>query len=156
MARQSTSHISEDIIWDIRAFVYRYFADTTCAPSVDETAVAFALTHEEAASVYKDLHARHALFLKPDSHGILMANPFSNIETPFYVHADGKTYFANCAWDSLGIPAALHCDADVEAVCAQSGQMVALQVRAGQISESDVLVHFLVPFERWYDDLVFT
>ena len=156
MARQRASDISENIIWDIRAFVYRHFADTTCAPSVDEAAAAFAMTHEAAASVYEDLHARHALYLKPDSDDILMANPFSNIETPFHVYVEGKTYFANCAWDSLGIPAALHCDADVEAVCAQSGQMIALKVRDEQISESDVLVHFLVPFEHWYDDLVFT
>ena len=85
-----------------------------------------------------------------------MANPFSNVETPFRVHVDGKTYFANCAWDSLGIPAALHSDADMEAACAQSGEPIMLQVRDGRVSESDVLVHFLVPFKCWYDDLVYT
>jgi hypothetical protein len=148
--------LPENTLWDIRAFVYRHFADTTRAPSVDETAVAFALTHEKAASAYGALHARHALYLNPGTHEILMANPFSNIETPFRVYADGKTYFANCAWDSLGIPAALHCDADVEAACAQSGEPVMLDVLDGEVSESDVLVHFLVPFERWYADLVFT
>ena len=148
--------VPEKVLWDIRAFVYRHFADTTRAPSVDESAAAFALTHEQAASAYEALHHHHAFFLDPGSHDILMANPFSGVETPFHVHANGKTYFANCAWDSLGIPAALHCDADVEAACAQSGQAVTLQVRDGRVSESNVLVHFLVPFERWYDDLVFT
>jgi hypothetical protein len=72
------------------------------------------------------------------------------------VHANGKTYFANCAWDSLGIPVALHCDADVEAACAWSNEPITLQVCAGHVSESDVLIHFLVPFKHWYDDLVFT
>lgn len=148
--------LPENILWDIRAFVYRHFADTTRAPSVDETADAFALTPEEAASAYRALHARHAFFLDPGSHEILMANPFSNIETPYRVQADGKTYFANCAWDSLGIPAALGRDADVEAACAHSGETVRLQVRDGRISKSEVVVHFLVPFERWYDDLVHT
>jgi hypothetical protein len=150
------SQLPENILWDIRAFVYRHFADTTRAPNADETAAAFALTHAEAASAYEALHARHAFFLNPGTHEIRMANPFSNIETPFRVHADGKTYFANCAWDSLGIPAALGRDADVEAACAHSGQPVRLQVRDGEVSESDVLVHFLVPFERWYADLAFT
>ena len=148
--------MDENTLWDIRAFVYRHFADTTRAPSLGETAAAFALTHEAAASAYQALHARHAFFLNPGTHEILMANPFSNIETPFRVHAGGKTYFANCAWDSLGIPAALGSDADVEATCAQSGEAIKLQVREGQVSESDVLVYFLVPFARWYDDLVFT
>lgn len=148
--------LPENTLWDIRAFVYRYFADRTRAPNMNQAADAFALTHEEAASAYLALHARHAFFLKPGSLDILMANPFSNIETPFHVHAVGKTYFANCAWDSLGIPAALHRDADVEAICAQSREVITLQVRDRQVSESDVLVHFLVPFTRWYDDPVFT
>ena len=98
--------LTEETLWNIRAFVYRHFADTTRAPSVDETAATFALTHEQAASAYEALHARHAFFLRPSSHEILMANPFSNTETTFRVHANGQTYFANCAWDSLGIPAA--------------------------------------------------
>jgi hypothetical protein len=148
--------MNENTLWDIRAFVYRHFADTTRAPGLDETAAAFALTHEGAASAYEALHARHAFFLNPGTHEIRMANPFSNIETPFRVHADGKTYFANCAWDSLGIPVALHCDADVEATCAYSGEAIKLRVRDGQVLGSDVLVHFLVPFAGWYADLVFT
>jgi DNA-binding transcriptional MocR family regulator len=148
--------LPEQALWDIRAFVYRHFADTTRAPSVDETADAFALTHDQAASAYEALHARHALFLEPGRHEIRMANPFSNIETPFRVQAGDKTYFANCAWDSLGIPAALHSDADVEAVCAHSGEQILLQVRDGQVSDSVVLAHFLVPFERWYADLIST
>jgi hypothetical protein len=147
---------TEETLWDIRAFVYRYIADSTRAPSVDETAAHFGLTHEEVASAYKELHNRHAFFLNPGMLEVLMANPFSNIETPFRVHTNGKTYFANCAWDSLGIPAALHSDADVEAACSQSGEHIALQVRDGSVSESDMLVHFLVPFKHWYDDLVFT
>jgi len=148
--------MDEKKLWNIRAFVYHHFADTTRAPSLDETAERFALTHDEAATAYASLHARHALFLNPGTHDILMANPFSNVETPFRVHANGKTYFANCAWDSLGTPAALHSDADVEAVCAQSGERIMLQVRSGKVSKSDALVHFLVPFKHWYDDLVHT
>jgi hypothetical protein len=148
--------MDERVLWDIRAYVYHHFADTTRAPSVDETAEHFVLTHEEAVSVYEELHNRHAFFLNPDTHDILMANPFSNIETPFRVHANGITYFGNCAWDSLGIPASLHSDADVEAACSQSGEQISLQVRDGSVSGSDVLIHFLVPFKHWYDDLVFT
>jgi len=148
--------LPENILWEIRAFVYRHFADTARAPSVDETAARFALTHKQAASAYEALRDYHAFFLNPGTHDILIANPFSGVETPFRVYLDGKTYFANCAWDSLGIPAALHTDAEIEAACSQSGQAISLQVRNGQISTSDVLAHFLVPFQYWYDDLVFT
>jgi len=148
--------LPEQTLWDIRAYVYRHFADKTRAPSVDETAAHFALTHEEAVSAYEELHNRHAFFLNPGTHNILIANPFSNVETAFRVHANRKTYFANCAWDSLGIPVALHTDADIEAVCSQSGEPITLQVLSGGVSASDVLIHFLVPFKHWYDNLVFT
>jgi len=148
--------MDEDLLWGIRAFVYRHFAETTHPPRVDETASYFGLTHEEAAAIYEALHERHALFLQSGTREILMANPFSGVETPFKVHANDKTYFANCAWDSLGIPAALHADAQIEAVCAQSGKTLQITVSGRQVQDSDALVHFLIPFRNWYDDLSFT
>lgn len=143
-------------IWEIRAFVYDHFKETTQPPSVEDTAARFDLTTEEAVSAYEELNQRHAFFLNPGTHSILMANPFSGIETPFKIHVDHKTYFANCAWDSLGIPAALHSDAEIEAVCSQSRQLIQLSITDEKISSSNVLVHFLVPFHQWYNDLVYT
>jgi len=148
--------MNEETLWDIRAYIYHYFADNTRAPRVDETAAKFRLPVDQAVAAYVELNNRHSFFLKPGTQEILMANPFSNVETSFLVYANEKKYFANCAWDSLGIPAALHADADVEAACAQSGEKIVLQVRDGVVSNSDALVHFLVPFKHWYADLVFT
>lgn len=148
--------MDDNKLWEIRAFVYRHFAETTRPPLIDEVASRFALTHEEARAAYEELHGRHALYLKPGTHEILMANPFSGVTTPFRVRANGKTYFANCAWDSLGLPAALHADAEIEAVCAQSGEPIRLRVSRGQVQGSDVLAHFLIPFREWYNDLIST
>jgi hypothetical protein len=148
--------MDESKLWDIRVFVYQHFAETTRPPRVDEVAHRFALTHAEAVSAYEQLHQRHALYLQPGTHAILMANPFSGVETPFKVRADGRTYFANCAWDSLGIPAALHADAEIEATCAQSGKPIQLRVMDGQVRQSEARVHFLIPFREWYNDLVYT
>ena len=148
--------MDETILWDIRHFVYQHFAETTRPPSMEDVADHFALTHEKATSTYEELHQRHALFLTPGTHDILMANPFSSVETPFRVHANGKTYFANCAWDSLGIPAALHTDAQVDAFCAQSGEAIHIQVTDHQVQHVDAIIHFLLPFREWYNDLVYT
>jgi hypothetical protein len=145
-----------DKLWEIRAFVYHHLKETTYPPSVEETSAHFGLSTEEAASAYEELNQRHAFFLQPETHDILMANPFSAIETPFKVHTNGKAYFANCAWDSLGIPVAIHSDAEIEATCSQSGTPIRLSIRDNQISQSDVLIHFLVPFREWYNDLIFT
>ncbi|MFN8414264.1 MAG: organomercurial lyase [Anaerolineales bacterium] len=143
-------------IWDVRAFVYQHFADTTRAPSIEEAARNFNISNEEAGEIYKELNNRHAFFLEPESLTIRMANPFSEIPTDFIVHANGKTYFANCAWDMLGIPAALHCDAVIDAVFTESNKTVQLEIRDGKVTNSEYLVHFPLPFARWYDDLVFT
>ncbi len=86
-----------DNLWEIRAFVYDHFKETARPPSVEDTAARFDLTNEEAVSVYEELNQRHAFFLSSGTHNILMANPFSAVETPFKVQANDKTYFANCA-----------------------------------------------------------
>ncbi|RPI94948.1 MAG: hypothetical protein EHM40_04855 [Chloroflexi bacterium] len=148
--------MDEDTLWEIRAFVYQHFAETARPPGVDEIPRRFALTHAEAVSAFEELHQRHALYLQPGTHAILMANPFSGVETPFRVRANGRTYFANCAWDSLGIPAALHADAEVEAACAQSGEPIRLSVTDGQVRKAEALAHFLIPFRHWYNDLPLT
>ena len=155
------------ILWQIRHFVYQHFADTTHPPTVDITATHFNISTEEMTEYYKELHNRHAFFLDLETLTVRMANPFSAIPTDFKVHADGKTYYANCAWDMLGIPAALHMDAVIEAVCTESNEKVRLEVKNGNIAPaavlggedaalSGLLVHFPIPFSRWYDDLVFT
>jgi hypothetical protein len=146
----------DTLLWQTRAFIYRHFADTTRPPSLQETAHNFDIDVEHAELLYKDLHERHALFLEPNTVTIRMANPFSGIPTDYKVNANGKTYYANCAWDMLGIPAALHSDAVIDAKCAESNEPIQLEVRDGQVLASDAKVHFPLPFARWYDDLVFT
>lgn len=149
-------HTDDSLLWQVRAFVYSHFADTTLPPSIEETARHFNIKIEEAGIFYKELHNRHAFFLEPETFTIRMANPFSGIPTDFKVHANGKTYYANCAWDMLGVSATFHSDAVIEAVCTESNDPVQLEVRNGEIATSNLLAHFPLPFARWYDDLRFT
>jgi hypothetical protein len=148
--------IDDSVVWDVRTFVYRWFAETTRPPTVDRVAAAFSLSPEAAAAVFDELNRRHAFFLDPGTLTIRIANPFSAVRTAFRVHANGRAYYANCAWDALGIPAALHADAAIEASCAESGQRIALTIAGGRVGPATPVVHFLVPFRRWYDDMVFT
>jgi hypothetical protein len=148
--------MNDSLLWQIRHFVYAHFADTTHPPSVDITAAHFNISIAEAGDYYKELHNRHAFFVDLETLTIRMANPFSGIPTDFKVHANGKTYFANCAWDMLGIPAALHADAVIESVCTESNEKVQIEVKDGTITNNQLLIHFPLPFARWYDDLVFT
>ena len=159
--------MNETLLWQVRHFVYNHFADTTLAPSVDDTAAHFNISPAEVGELYKELNNRHAFFLEPETLTVRMAWPFSAVPTIFKVYANGKTYYANCAWDMLGIPVLLQSDAIIEAVCTESNQLVQLEIRNGNIAqggvpaaedggESSLLIHFPLPFARWYDDLTFT
>ena len=157
MPTMTTSASPKDnLLWDVRAFVYSHFAATAQPPTVAETAARFDIDVEEATAIYLELNRRHAFFLEPGTLSIRIANPFSAVPTSFRVHAQGRFYWANCAWDALGIPAALHSDAIVEATYAGSEQPLTLAIRDGQVAAVDAMAHFLVPFDRWYDDMVFT
>ena len=148
--------IDENLAWAVRYFIYQHFAATTLPPSIAETAEQFHISLEDAKAAYLDLHHRDALFLEPGTTDVRMAFPFSAVPTPFKVHARGKTYYANCAWDSLGIPSALHSDAVIETVCAWDGEPISLSVENGQVIHHDEIIHYLVPFRQWYNDLPFT
>jgi hypothetical protein len=85
-----------------------------------------------------------------------MAPPFSGVATQNRVEADGIQYFAHCAWDALGIPAALHKAATAHSRCAQPEEPFHLNVGLQGPEASDWLFHCLVPAAQWWDDIVFT
>jgi hypothetical protein len=80
-----------------------------------------------------------------------MANPFSAVPTPFRVHADGRWWHANCAWDAFGICAALHVDGRIETACPDCGEPVQVDVVDQRPSDETLLFHCLMPARRWWE-----
>lgn len=146
----------DSLVWRVRLFVYEFIVRHERPPTSAETAALLALSVPDVERIYQDLHARHALFLEPGQLTIRMAHPFSGIPTPFRVITGGQRYYANCAWDSLGIPAMLQRDATVEARYSDTHEPLLLTVQGNQVADAQPLAHFPLPFKRWYDDLVFT
>ncbi|HET9024347.1 MAG TPA: organomercurial lyase [Burkholderiaceae bacterium] len=112
--------------------------------------------YEDVAAGWRELHEAHALVLDPATDEILMAHPFSAVPTPYRVHADGRSWYANCAWDAFGICAALHVDGTIETSCPDCGEPLTIEVRDKQPSDESLLFHCLVPARHWWDDIVFT
>ncbi len=141
----------------IRNHVYGSFVRDGRAQTAAEAAAALGLALEETEAAYQRLHDAHALVLHAGTTEIRMLNPFSAVETPYRVEAEGRSWYANCAWDALGIPAALHGDGRIEAECPDCGKRLGLEVRGGElVSGGELLVHFVVPARRWWDDIAFT
>jgi hypothetical protein len=141
--------------WAVRNAVYATILERTVPPTADEIATALGVSPDDVRSAYERLNDRHALFLTPGTHDVRMAHPFSGVPTAFRVEANGRNYWANCAWDALGIPAALHADARIEAPLGDS-EAIRFATEAGRVQGWQGIVHFPLPFRRWYDDLIAT
>ena len=132
---------------ELRRRILAFFAETTRAPSPAEV--------DATRDDFRRLEAAHALVLDTDG-AIVIANPFSGVPTAYTAEAEGRTWNANCAWDGLGILAALGRDGAVRTTCSDCGEPLALEVRSGRLAETVTVAHFLVPAAAWYDDLVHT
>ena len=122
-----------------------------------EVARALGASLAEVEGAFQGLAQKRLLVLEPgDPARIRMAPPFAGVETPFRVLVQDKIYYANCAWDSLGIPAALHMDALIEASDAYTGEPITLEVRDARPVHQPCVIHFAVPAARWWEDILYT
>jgi hypothetical protein len=141
---------------EVKLAIYRHFAETGAAPRCEEIAERVGLTIGEATQAYQRLRTQRVLALEPDGVSIRMAPPFSGVATQHVVQTETQRYFANCAWDALGIPAALHQRATVYSRCEQSMEPLRLEVGLEGPARTNWVFHCLVPAAHWWDDIVFT
>lgn len=140
----------------IKLAVYRHFAETGRRPALREVAEPVGSEVERVLGAYQRLRAQRLLVLEADGSSIRMAPPFSGVPTQHVAEADGIQYFANCAWDALGVLAALHKPGVIHSRCGQSGEPFRLNVDLQGPEPSSWLFHCLVPAAKWWDDIVFT
>jgi Alkylmercury lyase len=141
---------------ELRNVTYRLFVELGRAPTVEEVARSFAAGIDDVHDGWQRLHEARALVLDLETGTIRMANPFSGVPTSFRVHAAGRSWYANCAWDASGICAALHVDGVIETACADCDDPITLKVRDERPDDESLLFHCLVPAARWWQDIVFT
>ena len=147
---------TEETDLQVRAAVYDSVMSRSRPFTAAELSQGLDLPLGEAKASLERLAAGRVLVLQPESREVLMAPPFSAVPTPFTVVAAERTYFANCIWDALGIPAMLACDARVETSCGCCGEGMSLTVKSQSLQDSAGLVHFAIPARRWWEDIVFS
>lgn len=143
---------------ELRFIVYRHFVETGSAPT-RRGLTELAGSVEMVDGMLRELHERHMLVLdgRPTRRGeIRMALPFAAEPTSFRVTTDQGAWWANCAWDSLAVLAALHRDGRIEATWADTGEPAELTVTHGRLDNTDGYISFPLPASRWWDDIVFT
>jgi hypothetical protein len=124
----------------LRARIFDAFARTGAPPEIAQ----------EERPALRALAERHVVVLD-GAERVVMAHPFSvEREGATRVGAGGRAWFGNCAWDGLGLVAALGLgDATVESTG------VTVRVRDG-VPLDDAVFHVLVPARDWWADVWFT
>jgi hypothetical protein len=136
----------------VRFAVYDHFVLTGAAPHRSALAARLEVAETELGASYRRLAERRALVLDADG-AIAMAIPFSATPTDVRVAGPGVIWWANCAFDGLGIPAMLGGDAVVETACPQSEEPIVVRIRDGTPVSAACVLHMAVPLARWWDNI---
>ena len=138
--------------------MYRHFVDTGAAPG-RHTLADIVGDLDTADGLLRELHDRHMLVLddRPHRSGeIRMALPFASEPTNFRVTTNTGAWWANCAWDSLAILAALHTDGHITSTWSDTAKPLHLTVTDERLDNTDGYIHFAYPVRQWWDDIVLT
>jgi alkylmercury lyase-like protein len=153
MARNEDGHL--DLSTLIRQAIYARTAATGHVPTIAEIARRTGVDPADARAVCRALADAHVIILKPDERELWAAPPFSAVPTFFRVHANDRSWYAPCAWDAFGIPAALREDVEIYAHCAWSGEPLRAGVSDGVVF-GEGLIHLEVPARHFWDDIIYT
>lgn len=138
----------------VRQFIFERAAATGAVPQLAEIASELAVPVPDAAAALQRLAAAKVIILAPNNGDIWAANPFCAVPSGFRVEVEGKRYWGICAWDALGIVAALDAqDATVTAPCGDCGELLQLHVAGGELARSECLIHFAVPAREWWTNI---
>jgi hypothetical protein len=147
---------SLDLDGRVRLAVYGHFIETGARPGVPEVARRLGSSPDEVEASFRRLASQRVLVLDGDSTDIRMAMPFSGVPTAYRVETPRGSWWANCAWDALGISAMLQVDARVVSRCDDCGDPLTVTVEQGRPTSGEGVLHFAVPAARWWEDIVFT
>jgi Alkylmercury lyase len=92
---------------------------------------------------------------KRGSPEILAYNPFCAEPSDFTVRAGRWTWPAICAWDALGVPAALGIPGVIEASCADCGSPLRVEVGLGGAvaAAEKIVMQVGVPARQFWEDI---
>jgi len=155
----SLKSFDDDTLRRVRKYIFDYFFEHSSAPVLEEIMRAFRLRRSEADSMLRALEASHHILLLPGTQRILMANPFSGITTPFVDTIGGKSYFVNCAWDTVSLHVMVERETDVSAFCHHCAGLIKLRLKKGRLvsgNPRNPLIFLSVPVAKWYDNLINT
>ena len=139
----------------LRLFVYRQMIGHGKCPTVTEMAKSLKSPLKNVRASLARLSESHA-FMQQENGELWRVAPFSTIPTPFPVTIGKRSWFGNCIWDALGIPAMLGENARIGASCGCCNLAMPIAVSSGKLLSTRGIIHIAVPAREWYKDVAFT
>lgn len=139
-------------------WVYDRLVEGQGVPTLAAIADRLGCPANEARARVAGLGVGKTVLPDPATGEIWMAGPFAAVATSYRVTSTHAGWYANCAWDMLGIPVITRSSAAIAASCACCNAPMRYHVdpEHGPDAHRGGLVHVLVPARRWYDDIGYT
>jgi len=130
----------------------RHVIDQGHAPSLQKLSDLARTTEQKTADLLRRLEQIHGVILVPNSLRAWSLHPFALHPTAFWVSTATGGWWANCAWCSLGIGAALQQDVNIRTSDGGEAESLDFAIERGKTARTDLLMHFPYPPERWWDN----
>jgi hypothetical protein len=134
----------------------RSLVERCSVPPHDELQARLSCSSAELDRAFEELAEAHGVVLHPGSHDVWAIHPFSLAPTPFLVESGQKRWWGNCAWCSFGIAVLVGGRCVITTTLGAEREQVQLTVENGQVSRTDLVVHFPIPMTRAWDNVVYT
>ena len=118
----------EDFDRGVRAEIARALRERGAIPKVGEIARAQGRDRSDVEQAFARMIEGRVFIPRQRSLEILAYNPFCSEPTHFAVTAADRTWWAICAWDALGVPAALGVPGTIDARCADCTNAIRIEV----------------------------
>jgi hypothetical protein len=137
---------------ELHTAIIRHVAERGSAPSSTVLGKQLGWSKAVVRDTLTRLAEVHGLILKPNSFDLWAIHPFSLMPTPIWVEAGTGAWWANCAWCALGIGASLRRDIRVLSRFGAENETFDFQVRNGQATNKDLLIHFPFRPSEWWNN----
>lgn len=136
--------------------ILKFILENGYAPDIGELARLCGTTEKVITAGLLLLQEEHGVVLHPNGKSIWVIHPFSLAPTNFLVRCDGKEWWGNCAWCSLGVAALLDRDVTITTVLGANDRQVEIQIKDGLLSETGFYVHFPIPMRNAWENVIYT
>ncbi len=137
----------------VRATIFELLVQGAQVVTSADVAESSGLQRDAVRHSFDLLADQHRIVLSNDGVRVVMAHPFSTLNTGYRAQIGDRSWLANCAWDAFAVLALL---GDGRVIADGPVRQETVWEVTDGVVEPDGLVHFVVPAAEFWDDIGFT